>query len=153
MPQMIKEFACSAGDPGLIPGVGRSPGEGMATHSSILAWRIPWTERLPGFSSWGRTELDMTEQLTTFTFISLSIIFSRFIHVITCQNFFFFNLFLAVLGVHCCLRAFSRCSEWGLCLQWLLLLQSTGSRTHELQWLWRTELVLSQHVGSSQTRD
>ena len=79
-----KESACSAGDPLLIPGSGRSPGEGtgyplqyfwaslmaqtvkippeiletwvqslgwedpldkgMATHSSILAWRIPWTE-------------------------------------------------------------------------------------------------------------
>ena len=33
---------------GLIPGSGRSPGEGkMATHSSILAWEIPWTEE-PG---------------------------------------------------------------------------------------------------------
>ena len=42
-----KEFSCSAGDLGLIPGSGRSPGEGMATHSSILAWRIPWTEE-PG---------------------------------------------------------------------------------------------------------
>ena len=29
--------------PGLIPGLGSSPGEGTATHSSILAWRIPWT--------------------------------------------------------------------------------------------------------------
>ena len=29
---------------GLIPGSGRSLEEGMATHSSILAWRIPWTE-------------------------------------------------------------------------------------------------------------
>ena len=78
-----KESACNAGDPGSIPGLGRSPGEGigyplqyswaslvaqlvknlptmwetwvqsldwevplekgMATHSSILAWRIPWT--------------------------------------------------------------------------------------------------------------
>ena len=35
-----------AGDPGLIPGSGRSPGEGMAPHSSILAWEIPWTEEL-----------------------------------------------------------------------------------------------------------
>ena len=82
-----KESACNAGDPGLIPGSGRSPGEGtgyplqyfwaslmaqtvkippeiletwvqslgwedpldkgMATHSSSLAWRIPWTEE-PG---------------------------------------------------------------------------------------------------------
>ena len=78
-----KESSCNAGDPGLIPGSGKSPGEGiryplqyswsslvaqmvknlpamwetwvqslgwedslekeMATHSSILAWRIPWT--------------------------------------------------------------------------------------------------------------
>ena len=38
-----KEFACNVGDPGSIPGSGRSPGEGNATHSSILAWRIPWT--------------------------------------------------------------------------------------------------------------
>jgi len=42
-----KESACDAGNLGLIPGLGRSPGEGMATHSSILAWRIPWTEE-PG---------------------------------------------------------------------------------------------------------
>ena len=30
-------------DVGLIPGLGRSLEEGMATHSSILAWRILWT--------------------------------------------------------------------------------------------------------------
>ena len=42
-----KESACNAGDVGLIPGLGRSPGEGNATHSSILAWRIPWTDE-PG---------------------------------------------------------------------------------------------------------
>ena len=29
---------------GSIPGRGRSLEEGMATHSNILAWRIPWTE-------------------------------------------------------------------------------------------------------------
>ena len=36
--------AGDATDSGLIPGLGRSPGEEMATHSSILAWKIPWTE-------------------------------------------------------------------------------------------------------------
>ena len=81
-----KESACNAGDPGSIPGSGRSPGErkgyplqyswaslvaqlvknlpamqetlvpflgwkdpleeGKATHSSILTWRIPWTDRM-----------------------------------------------------------------------------------------------------------
>jgi len=33
-----KEFACNAGDLGSIPGLGRSPGEEMATYSRILAW-------------------------------------------------------------------------------------------------------------------
>ena len=34
-----KEFACSVGDLGSIPGLRRSPGEGNGTHSGILAWR------------------------------------------------------------------------------------------------------------------
>ena len=38
-----KESACNAGDLGSIPGLGRFSGEGKATHSSILAWRIPRT--------------------------------------------------------------------------------------------------------------
>ena len=42
-----KESTCNGGDPGSIPGSGRSPGEETATHSSILAWEIPWTEE-PG---------------------------------------------------------------------------------------------------------
>ena len=94
-----KESTCNAGDPGLIPGLGRSTGEGIvyplqyswtflvaqlvknlpamwetwvqslgwedplekgkATHSSILAWRIPRTVK-----SWGHKELDTTEQLS-----------------------------------------------------------------------------------------
>ena len=91
-----KESACHTGDPGLIPGSGRSAGKGIgyplqyswaslvaqliknppamwetwvlslgwedslekgtATHSNILAWRIPWT--------WGHKELDTTERLS-----------------------------------------------------------------------------------------
>ena len=35
----------------------------MATHSSILAWRIPWTEELGGLQSTGCKESDMTEGL------------------------------------------------------------------------------------------
>ena len=77
-----KEFACNAGDLGSMPGSGRSPGEGngnplqysclgnpmdkgawratvhllekgMATHSSILAWEIPWTKEPGGLQSMG----------------------------------------------------------------------------------------------------
>ena len=35
----------------------------MATHSSILAWRIPWMEELGGLQSTGHKELDTTERL------------------------------------------------------------------------------------------
>ena len=38
--------------------------EGIASYSSILVWRIPWTEDLVGYSPWGCKESDMTEQLT-----------------------------------------------------------------------------------------
>ena len=41
MAQKVKESACNVGDLGLIPGLGRSPGGGHATHSSVLAWRVP----------------------------------------------------------------------------------------------------------------
>ena len=59
-----KESACNAGDPGSIPGSGISPGKGMATHSSILAWRIPWAKEPGGLPSWGHTESDVNERLT-----------------------------------------------------------------------------------------
>ena len=35
----------------------------VETHSSTLVWKIPWTEKLVGYSPWGRKELDRTEQL------------------------------------------------------------------------------------------
>ena len=45
----VKESICNAGDTEvcLIPGLGRSLEEGNGNHSSILAWKIPWTEK-PG---------------------------------------------------------------------------------------------------------
>ena len=45
--QTEKNLPAKQADAGLIPGSGRSPGERMATHSSILEWRNPWTEE-PG---------------------------------------------------------------------------------------------------------
>ena len=47
----------------------------MATHSSILAWRIPWTEELGGLQSTGRKESDTTERLH-FHFHQGSLVFS-----------------------------------------------------------------------------
>ena len=50
---MVKKSACDGRDLGLIPGLGRTLEEGMATHSSILVWRIPWAEEPGGLQSIG----------------------------------------------------------------------------------------------------
>ena len=47
MAQRVKSLPANAGDLGVIPGSGRSLEKELATHSSILAWRVPWTEE-PG---------------------------------------------------------------------------------------------------------
>ena len=46
-----KESACSSGDLGSIPELGRSPEGQMATRFSILAWKIPWREEPGGLKS------------------------------------------------------------------------------------------------------
>ena len=55
MALVVKSPPANAGDirdMGSIPGSGRLP-EGLATHSSILAWRVPWTEEPGGLQSIG----------------------------------------------------------------------------------------------------
>ena len=47
-----KESTCNVGDPGSIPGLGRSPGEGNGTYRNILAWEILWEKSLVGYSAW-----------------------------------------------------------------------------------------------------
>ena len=51
-----------------VPSFGREDPleKGMAAHSSILTWRIPWTEQrsLAGYCPWNHRESDMIEQLT-----------------------------------------------------------------------------------------
>ena len=48
-----KESVCSTGDLGLIPKSERALEKEMANHSSILAWKIPWTEESGGLQSMG----------------------------------------------------------------------------------------------------
>ena len=48
-----KASPCNAGDPGSIPGLGRSSEKEIATHSSTLAWKIPWTEEPGSLQSMG----------------------------------------------------------------------------------------------------
>ena len=51
---MVKNIPGNAGDrrcAGWIPGLGKSPRGGHTTHSSILAWKTPWTEEPCGLQS------------------------------------------------------------------------------------------------------
>ena len=59
-----KESACNAGDLGLTLNQEDPLEKGMATPSSILAWRIPWTEEPGSYSLWDHKESDKTERLT-----------------------------------------------------------------------------------------
>ena len=71
MAQVGKEPTINVGELGLIPGLGRSPEKGKSIHSSILAWRIPWTL----YSPWGCKESDTAERLLlSFTFPNLNIL-------------------------------------------------------------------------------
>ena len=56
-----KEAAWNSGDVDLITESGRFSGKGMATHSSILAWRILWTEGPGERPSMGLQRVDVTE--------------------------------------------------------------------------------------------
>ena len=48
----VKKLPASAADTGPIP-VGKVPGEGVAAHSSVLAWRVPWAEGAVGLQPTG----------------------------------------------------------------------------------------------------
>ena len=63
MAQQVKNLRANARateDMGSIPGSGRSLEEEMATHSSVLAWKILWMEEPGGLQSMGHKESKMT---------------------------------------------------------------------------------------------
>ena len=66
-----KESACNTGDPGLIPGSGRSPGEGLAIPSSIFALEIPQTEEPSRLQSTVLQRVGHYWVLNTLTFTKL----------------------------------------------------------------------------------
>ena len=100
-----KESACNAGDLGLMPGLGRSLEKGMATHSSILAWRIPWTAEPGGLQSMGSqrvghdwvTNTDINEALKR-----------------CCDTCCSHHVFLSFSTQILSWFSFCRCGEWGL---------------------------------------
>ena len=66
---MVKNLPADAGDVGLVSGLGRSLEKGTATHSSVLAWRIPWTEDSRELQFTGSLLESDTTDLTTHTHI------------------------------------------------------------------------------------
>ena len=70
--QAVKNLPTNAGEMGLIPGWGRFPwGDwvgGMASHSNILVWEIPWTEETGGIQSMGsQSHNNLATETTTAT--------------------------------------------------------------------------------------
>ena len=62
--QVVKNLPANARDTSSILGQEDPLKKEKATHSSILVWEIPWTERsLVGYSPWGHKESDMTKWL------------------------------------------------------------------------------------------
>ena len=59
-----KESAGNAGDPGSIPGLGRSSGEGNGNPTVFLPGESHGQRTLAGYRPWGCKELDTTERLT-----------------------------------------------------------------------------------------
>ena len=69
MAQMVESLPASAGDSGLIPGLGRAPGEGNGSplqHSCLE--NLIGQRSLAGYSPWGCIESDMTERLTLYVY-------------------------------------------------------------------------------------
>ena len=61
MTQMVKNLPAMQETQVQILGQEDTLGNGMATNSSIFAWRIAWTESLAGYCPWGHNESDMTD--------------------------------------------------------------------------------------------
>ena len=68
---MVKNLPANAGDVGSIPGSGRSLENEVATHSSVFAWEISWTEEPCGLQPGVEKDLDTTQQITTNSFSEL----------------------------------------------------------------------------------
>ena len=69
---MVKNLPANTGEKMWVQSLGQKdpPQEGIATHSSILAWRIPWTEEPGGLQSTGLQRVDTTE-MTSYIYIQL----------------------------------------------------------------------------------
>ena len=75
MAQILKRSACNVGNLGSIPGLGRSPGGGHGNPLQYSCLENSHGQRsLAGYSPWGHKESDTTEQLSTSTHFTISIV-------------------------------------------------------------------------------
>ena len=88
-----KASACNVGDPGLIHGSGRSPGEGNGNPSRTLTWKIPWMEELDTVHVVPVVTKSQT-QLSNFTFTWFLVFILSYIHF----HFYFLWSFRNVLN-------------------------------------------------------
>ena len=133
-----KESACSSEDMGSTPGLVRSPGEKMATHSSILAWRVPWTEESGRQQSMGSQRVGHNWVTNTFTFLQHCIVTKKFRqnqtgdpvplrldHVTILPELFFYPVQLPAFPAH---QNSSIFIFWG----------GTELKVEQYRWLWTT---------------
>ena len=87
---MVKNPSVNEGyvrDMGSIPGSGRCSGGGMSTHSSMLAWRIPWTEEPGGQSRIQLKKLSKHAQLSSPMYCSPFIeVFRQFLIIFSLER-------------------------------------------------------------------
>ena len=76
MVKNLPAIAEDAGDMSSIPGSGRSPGIEKATHSSILAWKIPWTEEPGGLKSMGSQSQSQSTHIAVYIKVMFTLYFS-----------------------------------------------------------------------------
>ena len=101
-----KDSTCNGEDPGVIFGWEESLEKGTATHSSVLAWRIPWTEEPCGLQRVGHNWANFHYHSDQWEGIWLG----KMSHC-----FFFLKKIIFILGgsLRCCTWTFSSCSKQG----------------------------------------
>ena len=114
-----KASACNARNAGLIPGLGRSSGEGT--------WRIPWTQDPGGIQSMGCKESDTTSLLLSFSYIYIYIYVYMYIYIYT------HTYLLSVLGT---LKETEKAQEMKKNKQWGYKIQQCRKRHLERVWRW-----------------